>query len=89
MKIELYFTDVEITDYLSKLGYQVVHHKWIEDVPVYHNKTEEITRTTILAIPPDIPIENFLKSYSGYWNISPYRISEVFSREIKAKLLNS
>jgi hypothetical protein len=87
MSVQLTFTDAEIKDYLIRLGYQIIEHHWIEDVSVYHNKTEEINRVTTLAIPGDIPIDNFLKSHRDYWHISPYRISEVFQRELKERLL--
>lgn len=87
MKFQLYFTDTEIRNYLSQLGYQIVEHNWVATLSTYHNQTEDVDRVTTLAIPGDIPIDNFIKSQSGDLSYSPYAISKVFERELKARLL--
>jgi hypothetical protein len=83
MNVQLTFTDAEIKDYLIRLGYQIIEHHWIEDVPAYHNKTEEVNRVTTLAVRGDFIASNS----SNYWHLSPHRISEVFQRELKGRLL--
>lgn len=84
------FTKEEQISFLQRIGYEVVDYKWIEYVPVYHNNTEEVERSVKLAIPNDIPYENFIKGKS-LDNLAPYSewtMSSVFNREIKKRILN-
>lgn len=86
----LIFTTEEQISFLQKIGYEIVDYKWIEYVSVYHNDTEERERSIKLAIPADIPYENFIKgklldSMAPY---SEWTMGSVFQREIKKRILN-
>lgn len=86
----IHFTNEEMISFLEKRSYQIIDYNWIENVSVYHNKTEEVHRTTKLAMPNDIPYENFIKgkSLDVLAPYSEWQLTRVFERELKNKILN-
>lgn len=86
--IDLAFTNKQMRDFLTKTNnYHIeivtVNYTYYE----YHDQPIEETREIEIAYPKEIPLDNFLANKT-YIQILEWSLSSVFSRELRAKLLN-
>ena len=86
--VQLTFTRDEIIKFLDKTEiYDIKTVSVPNTYAEYHNRVVEEDVQIEIALPKDLPLENFLANKT-FVQLTDWTLSAVFSRELKHKLLN-
>lgn len=86
--MNFYFTEKEMSDFLIKQGYTIKTIKTWKSYNTYHNQVENSYSNIDVAIKGELNEFNDSEGAYRYDSVDKYKVDNVFTKEIKLKLLS-
>lgn len=86
--MNFYFTEQEMSDFLIKQGYTIKTIKTWKSYNTYHNQVENSYLNIDVAVKGELNEFNDSEGAYRYDSVDKYKVDNVFTKEIKLKLLS-
>ena len=86
--MNFYFTEQEMSDFLIKQGYTIKTIKTWKSYNTYHNQVENSYLNIDVAVKGELNEFNDNEGAYRYDSVDKYKVGNVFTKEIKLKLLS-